>query len=104
MRCFLIKFLKFDTSIICFVLVMAAAIPVAALRAKTYSVGYDLGKLKENERQLRQRNIELQYDLAATERQVREKNLKPGTGEDGELKLPDPTAVLRNQSQTKTRE
>lgn len=100
----MIKFLKFDTSIVCFVLVMAAAIPVAALRAKTYSVGYDLGKLKEKERQLRQRNIELQYDLAATERQVREKNMKPGSGDGGELKLPEPSAVLRNQPQNKTRE
>lgn len=93
------KFLKFDTSIICFVLVMMAAIPVAALRAKTYTVGYDLGKLKDKERQLRQRNIELQYDLAATERQIREKN---HVGND--LKLPEPSAVLRGQTRAKVRE
>ena len=82
---------------------MMAAIPVAALRAKTYSVGYDLGKLKDKERQLRQRNIELQYDLASTERQVREKNIKGSAGQ-GELKLPGPGSVFRGQSHNKIHE
>lgn len=88
------KWFRVDASLVCFAVVMLAAIPVAALRAKTYSVGYDLGKLKESERALRQRNVELQVELASTQRSVRERFLKKSGTENGRLKLPETNSVL----------
>lgn len=65
---------RVDVSLVCFVLVLAAAIPVALLRTKTYALGYELGQLKSRERELRQRNVELLSELASTQRTVRDKH------------------------------
>jgi len=89
---------KFDVSVMCFCLVMAAAIPVAALRAKTYSIGYELGKLKNQEKNLRRENIRIKYDLATVRRVVRDKYLSKDSHATA-LQLPNPKAVIRVQDQ-----
>lgn len=90
---------RIDASLLCFALVVLAAIPVAALRTKTYAIGYELGRLKSEERLLRQKNTELQGQLASVQRSVRDAKLK-NTNSDGEvqLKLPAKTNVLRPQN------
>jgi hypothetical protein len=89
---------KIDASLLCFALVVLAAIPVAALRTKTYAIGYELGRLKSEERQLRQKNTELQGQLASVQRSVRDAKLKTRNNEnEAQLKLPAKTNVLRPQ-------
>jgi hypothetical protein len=91
------RFPRVDASIICFALVVVAAVPVAALRSRTYSIGYSLGELKKQERQLRQKNIELKSQLATTQRTIRDKYFgnaqkrKPATGE---LVLPENHQIM----------
>lgn len=71
---------RIDASIVCFAMVVLAAIPVTTLRSKTYAIGYELGRLKETERELRQRNIELQSTLASVQRSVRDKHTAVARG------------------------
>lgn len=66
------KIPRIDASIVCFALVVVAAVPVATLRSRTYSLGYDLGKLKQQEKAYRQRNTELKLAIAKTQRSIRE--------------------------------
>jgi TolA-binding protein len=85
-----------DASLLCFALVVIAAIPVAALRTKTYAIGYELGRLKSEEKLLRQRNTELQSQLASVQRSVRETRLRSGTSQgQAQLNLPQKQNVLR---------
>lgn len=89
------KFPRVDASMVCFALVVLAAIPVATLRSKTYAIGYELGKLKAQERALRQHNIELQSELAAVQRSIRDKHVARGPKSDsGKLLLPGAEAVI----------
>jgi hypothetical protein len=93
---------RIDASLLCFALVVAAAIPVAALRSKTYSIGYELGRLKSEEKQLRQRNVELQSQLASVQRLVRESHLKLNSGnKENQLNLPSKTNVWRSRTDSK---
>jgi hypothetical protein len=62
-----------DVSLVCFALVVSAAIPVALLRTKTFALGYELGALKAQEREHRQRNAELISQLASARREARDK-------------------------------
>ena len=89
---------KWDASLVCFILVVLAAVPVAALRAKTFSIGYELGQLKNKERELRQSNIELQTELASAQRTVREKWIPHQSKRAQILSLPEPTQVIRSDS------
>lgn len=96
------KSIRIDASLVCFAVVMIAAIPVAALRAKTFGVGYDLGRLKETERNLRQKNVELQFELAATERAVRDKFLSKQGSDFGHLQLPSQKSIIYGNSAAQT--
>lgn len=92
---------RIDGSLLCFSLVVVAAVPVAALRSKTYSIGYELGRLKAEEKQLRQRNVELQSQLASVQRSVRFNRLKiDGHGTQAQLNLPAKSNVLRPQQKS----
>jgi hypothetical protein len=87
---------KIDASILCFALVVVAAIPVAALRTKTYAIGYELGRLKAEERQLLQKNTELESQLASVQRSVRESKVKRSAdGQSSPLNLPSRSDVIR---------
>jgi hypothetical protein len=90
------KLPKIDASIVCFALVVVAAIPVAALRSSTYTLGYDLGKLKNSERLLRQRNVELKSTLAQTQRTLRERFVsgRNNKSKDATLELPSRDRIL----------
>ena len=93
---------RVDVSLVCFVLVLAAAIPVALLRTKTYALGYDLGRLKSRERELRQRNVELVSEMASTQRDVRDQHTALGVARngkpaDGILALPNAREVLHGK-------
>jgi hypothetical protein len=93
---------QIDASLLCFALVVIAAIPVAALRTKTYAIGYELGRLKAEERTLRQRNTELESQLASVQRSVRDARLKTGVNpEQSQLNLPSKANVLRPQRSEK---
>lgn len=96
------KSFRIDASIVCFAIVVLAAIPVTTLRSKTYAVGYELGHLKETERALRQRNIELQSTLASAQRAVRDKLLARSSKSDTppRLALPSAEAVIRAPQET----
>lgn len=96
------NFKKVDASILCFALVVVAAIPVAALRTKTYALGYELGRLKAEERNLRQKNMELESQLASVQRSVRESKVR-GTSKESvsQLSLPSQSDVIRPQSRAK---
>lgn len=92
---------RIDASLLCFALVVVAAVPVAALRSKTYSIGYELGRLKSEEKLLRQRNVELQSQLATVQRSVRDNQLKTTVaGKPTQLNLPSKTNVWRQQNAT----
>jgi hypothetical protein len=92
--------MKIDASIGCFVIVMMLAIPVATLRTKTFAVGYELGKLKDNERELRQRNTELKSTLASLQRSVRDRYINqqvPRRKGDSSLILPEAYHVIHGR-------
>jgi hypothetical protein len=96
---------RLDASLLCFALVVVAAIPVAALRTKTYAIGYELGRLKSEEKQLRQRNTVLQGQLASVQRAVRDSRLRnPTNGGQAQLNLPSKSNVLRPQNPRKETE
>jgi hypothetical protein len=91
------KFPRIDASIVCFALVVVAAIPVATLRSRTYALGYDLGKLKQTEKNQRNHNVELKSAIARTQRSIRDSYLKsknPGSVEMKTLSLPSQEHIL----------
>lgn len=93
----MLKILKgFDAIIAIIFLTIIVGVIVITMRSKTYSVGYEIASLKSKEKSLRQRQIELQSDLAATERNVRDNLLaqKDSLGKPKYI-LPDPKRVLR---------
>ncbi|MGY3803148.1 hypothetical protein ACWNT8_03675 [Pigmentibacter ruber] len=93
----MLKFLKgFDAIIAIIFLTIIVGIIVITMRSKTYSVGYEIASLKAKEKLLRQRQVELQSELAATEKNVRD-NLLSQKDINGKSKyiLPDPKRVLR---------
>ena len=98
---------RVDVSLVCFVLVLAAAIPVALLRTKTYALGYDLGRLKSQERTLRHRNAELLFELASAQRSVRDKLISRTSGgqgaSKGALALPEAAQVLHGEGRSHVR-
>ena len=79
-----------DISIICFLLVLAAAIPVAWLRTKTYALGYELGKLKHIEEELRQQNALLSLEIYEQQKIIRSNLSEKST----DLHFPQPNRVL----------
>lgn len=68
-------FVRIDAGLLCFILVIVAAVPVASLRARTYSLGYELGTLKLKEQELQQQQFQLQSELAMVQKSIREKYL-----------------------------
>jgi hypothetical protein len=89
---------KIDVMVVIIFFTISIGVLVITMRSKTYSIGYEIASLKNKENKLRQRQTELQSDLAATQRFVREKLLsekKP----DGTIKyvLPDQQHVLREE-------
>lgn len=93
----MLKFLKgFDAIIAIIFLTIIVGIIVITMRSKTYSVGYEIANLKAKEKLLRQRQVELQTELAATERNIRDYLLsqKDANGKPKYI-LPDPKRVLR---------
>ncbi len=93
----MLKFLKgFDAIIAIIFLTIIVGIIVITMRSKTYSVGYEIANLKAKEKLLRQRQVELQTELAATERNIRDYLLsqKDLNGKPKYI-LPDPKRVLR---------
>ena len=48
---------------------------VITLRSKTYRVGYEIAKLKAQEKSLREQNTELRIRLSQLQKQVRDKLL-----------------------------
>lgn len=94
-----IRWKSIDASLLCFALVVIAAVPVAALRSKTYSIGYELGRLKSEEKILRQKNIDLQSQLASVQRNIRDVHIKTqNQGSKNQLNLPSKTKVWNAQS------
>ena len=66
---------KIDAMVIIIFFTICVGVVVITMRSKTYSIGYEIASLKNKEKQLRQRQIELQSDLASTRRMVRDKLL-----------------------------
>ncbi|KAB8030868.1 hypothetical protein [Fluviispira multicolorata] len=89
-------FKQFDAIIAIIFLTILVGVVVITMRSKTYSVGYEIASLKAKEKSLRQRQVELQSELAATERTVRDNLLaqKDKTGKPKYI-LPDPKRVMR---------
>lgn len=67
--------MKIDVSILSFILVLIIAIPVTALRSGTYSIGYEIADLKNQERELYENNLELKAKLAVVQARVYEKHM-----------------------------
>lgn len=89
---------KIDIMVVIIFFTISVGVVVITMRSKTYSIGYEIAALKSKERQLRQRQIELQTDLASIRRMVRDKLLSE-QDKFGKPKyiLPDPNHVLREE-------
>ncbi len=87
---------KIDAIVVIIIFTICIGVVVITMRSKTYSIGYEIASLKGKENQLRQRQIELQSELASTQRMVRDKLLAE-QDKFGKPKyiLPDPKHVLR---------
>jgi hypothetical protein len=89
---------KLDAMVVIIFFTICVGILVITMRSNTYSIGYEIASLKNKEKQLRQRQIELQSDLASTKRMVRDKLLaeQDKLGKPKYI-LPDPKHVLREE-------
>lgn len=69
-----IKSIYRKTDFILFILIFTVlvGIVVITLRSKTYSVGYEIAKLKKEEKHLRQRKIELKTQLTSLQKHIRD--------------------------------
>ncbi|MES2615197.1 MAG: hypothetical protein V4591_07275 [Bdellovibrionota bacterium] len=87
---------KIDIMLVIIFFTICVGVLVITMHSKTYSIGYEIASLKNKERQLRQRQIELQSDLASTRRMVRDRLLAE-QDKFGKPKyiLPDQKHVLR---------
>jgi hypothetical protein len=76
--------------------VIVAAFLITVLRTQTLSLGYEIAELKKQETHLRQRQLELEADMAMAKRTVREKRLaeKHADGTPYYV-IPDAKRVLR---------
>jgi len=72
----MIKWLKkIDSVVTVLVLTIVIGVCVVTLRSQTYYVGYDIAKLKSQEKSLRKQNTELQIELSKLQRNIRAKLL-----------------------------
>lgn len=96
----MIRWLKQIDSIV-FVLILTIIIGVAVitLRSKTYSVGYEIAKLKAKEKNLREKNTELRIQLSQQQRSLRERLLNTRNAE-GKKKFvfPDTEHVILEEN------
>lgn len=63
---------EFYPDIICFIIVSLIAIPVTILRSRTFEIGYELATIKDIEKSLKRKNLELKVQLSSLKKQVRE--------------------------------
>jgi hypothetical protein len=89
---------KIDAMVVIIFFTICVGVLVITMRSKTYSVGYEIASLKNKEKQLRQKQIELQSELASTKRMVRDKLLaeQDNAGKPKYI-LPDQNHVLRDE-------
>ncbi len=80
--------MRLDPTLICFLAVVIAAIPVTLLRSKTYALGYELAALKEQERECWETRARLASRSAAAYRDLHRHGLPPT------LHLPGPGESL----------
>ena len=87
---------KIDVMVVIIFFTICVGVLVITMRSKTYYIGYEIASLKMTENKLRQRQTELQSDLAITQRLVRDKLLSEKNA-DGSMKyiLPNQQHVLR---------
>ena len=86
---------KLDSIVLVLLFTIIAGGGVIALRSKTYSVGYEIAKLKSQEQKLREQNTELRIQLYQAQKRIRERLLAEKTM-DGKKKFvfPDNTHVI----------
>ena len=95
----MINFLKkIDIMVVIIIITTSVGILVITMRSKTYSVGYEIASLKKNEKQLIQKQIELELNLIQTQKMIREKLLSE-QDKKGNMKyhLPDIDSVIREE-------
>ncbi len=87
---------KIDAIVLIIIFTICVGVAVITMRSKTYSIGYEIAALKNKEKQLSQRQVELQTDLASAQRLIRDRLLAE-QGKDGKPKyiLPDAKHVIR---------
>lgn len=87
---------KIDAIIVIIIFTIVIGVIVTTMRSKTYSIGYELASLKLQEKQLNQKHIELQTQLAELQKSIRE-NLLVKTNNAGKLKyiMPDKKHVIK---------
>lgn len=87
---------KIDAIIVIIIFTIVIGVIVTTMRSKTYSIGYELASLKLQEKQLNQKHIELQTQLAELQKSIRE-NLLAKINNAGKLKyiMPDKKHVIK---------
>ena len=83
------KKFRLDVSLICFGLVVVAAVPVTLLRTKTYALGYEIGKRKQTEKTLLNKKDRLTQELASKKRSIRDASA-------GTFAFPAPDKIMRH--------
>ncbi len=66
---------KIDSIVFVLILTIIIGVAVITLRSKTYTVGYEIAKLKANEKSLRKQNAELHIQLSQLQKKIRERLL-----------------------------
>ncbi len=89
---------KIDALVVIIIFTICVGISVITMRSKTYTIGYEIANLKNKEKQLRQRQIEIQTELASTQRTMRDKLLSEADSQGNpRYILPDQKHVLREK-------
>lgn len=68
-------FKKIDSIVFVLIITIIIGVAVITLRSKTYSVGYEIAKLKSKEKKLREQNTEIRIKLSQLQKQIRDKLL-----------------------------
>ena len=66
---------KIDIIVAIIIFTICIGVVVITMRSKTYHIGYEIAELKRKEKNLREKQIELQSELAEVQRSVRDKLL-----------------------------
>lgn len=101
----MIKWLKkVDSIVLVLILTIFIGVVVITLRSKTYYVGYEIAKLKGQEKDLRAQNTDLNVEITAIQRNIRNSLLNEKDAQSrAKFIFPETTHVITEEDNNEKR-